>query len=303
MIQNLIHKDPDSLLRFTLNGGEARVFMVRTTRMTQEAADIHQASDVATAAIGRMLAVCAMMGGQLKEESGRLTVTVFGSGAGGRMTCGVQSNTLKITVENPQVVLPLNAEESLDVASFVGNDGQIAVAKDYDKSEPFTSLSRLVSGELGEDFAHYFTISEQIPSLVALGCLNQNGYVLSAGGILIQAMPGCPERTIQELENRVSFFANISREIYDQSLQQLADAWFLGMNPEFMGEVPLQLRCDCSRGKMLRALAALGREELEDIVHKGEISHLTCHFCRVQRDFEPDEVRALLIGGSKENVD
>ena len=293
-IATLMHPDTDSLLRLTLNGGEARVLMARTTRMAQEAAQIHQAGDTATAAIGRVLPACAMMGALIKEEAGRLTVTISGDGAGGRITCGVQANRLKISVENPQAELPPHPDGRLDVAGFVGRTGQLAVVKDFDKGEPFTSISHLVSGELGEDFAHYFTVSEQVPSLVALGCLNQDGVVLSSGGILIQAMPGCPDSTIAQLELRIPFYANISREIYDRGLRELAEAWFADFSPEFLGEEPLELRCDCSREKMRRALAALGRAELEDIRDSGEDTVLTCHFCRTQRSFDADDIASLL---------
>ncbi|MDI9520188.1 MAG: Hsp33 family molecular chaperone HslO [Bacillota bacterium] len=294
MTNNIIFKDPDSLLRFTLKDGQARVLMVRTTRAAQGAADIHQASDTCIAAMGRVLPICAMMGGLIKEEAGRLTVTIDGDGAGGRITCGVQANKLKISVENPQAELPMTPDDRLDVAGFVGSKGQIVVVKDYDKGEPFASVSRLVSGELGEDFAHYFTVSEQVPSLVALGCLNQDGVVLSSGGILIQAMPGCTDQVITDLENRIPFFANISREIYDRSLRQLAEAWFQDFDPLFLGEEPIELKCDCSREKMRRALVALGKEELEEIRDANEPAVLTCHFCRAQRSFDTEEISEIL---------
>lgn len=294
MTNNIIFKDPDSLLRFTLKDGQARVLMVRTTRAAQGAADIHQASDTCISAMGRVLPICAMMGGLIKEEAGRLTVTIDGDGAGGRITCGVQANKLKISVENPQAELPMTPDDRLDVAGFVGSKGQIVVVKDYDKGEPFASVSRLVSGELGEDFAHYFTVSEQVPSLVALGCLNQDGIVLSSGGILVQAMPGCTDQVITDLENRIPFFANISREIYDRSLRQLAEAWFQDFDPLFLGEEPIELKCDCSREKMRRALVALGKEELEEIRDANEPAVLTCHFCRAQRSFDTEEISEIL---------
>ncbi len=294
MTNQLIHQDKDSLLRLMLNDGEVRVMMVRATRMTQEAANIHQASDTATAAIGRVLPVCAMMGGLIKEEEGRLTVSISGDGAGGRITCGVQNNRLKIAVENPQAELPKLQDDRFDVAGFIGREGQIVVVKDFKGGEPFSSICRLVSGELGEDFAHYFTVSEQVPSLVALGCLNQDGVVLSAGGILIQAMPGCSNKTIAELELRIPFYANISREIYDRSLMQLATAWFADFEPTFLGEEKIVLQCDCSRDKMRRALAALGEEDLKDMLQTGEPAQLTCHFCRTERSFTPDDISAIL---------
>jgi len=303
MTQSLIFPDPDSLLRLTLMGGQARALMARTTRMAQQAADIHRASDTAAAAMGRLLPACAMLGGLVKEEKGRLTVTVTGDGAGGRMTCGVSGNRLKIAVEHPQAELPLTPEGRQDVAGFVGRSGRLAVVKDFDAGAPFTSVINFVSGELGEDFAHYFTISEQTPSLVALGCLNEAGTVLSSGGILIQAMPQCQERTLRALEVRIPFFANISREIYDRSLRELALQWFSDLQPDVLREEPLVLRCDCSRDRMRRALAALGKEELETMLASGEDARLTCHFCRTERAFGPEELRALVLGEAADGTD
>jgi molecular chaperone Hsp33 len=298
MTEQLIYPGGDSLLRMTLMGGQARVLMARTTRMAQKASDIHRASDTAACAIGRLLSVCAMMGGLIKDKKGRHTVSVSGDGAGGRMTCGVQENRLKIALAKPQAELPRLEDGRLDVSGFVGGKGQLVVVKDYGTGEPFTSLSALVSGELGEDFAHYFTVSEQTPSLVSLGCLNEASTVLSSGGILIQAMPGCMDRTISKLELRIPFFANISREIYDRSLITLAESWLGDMDLQVLGEEPLELRCDCSRVKMLRALSALGREELEEINASGEKTTLTCHFCRTERVFDTADVAGLLQGGA-----
>ncbi|MGI6694841.1 MAG: Hsp33 family molecular chaperone HslO [Christensenellales bacterium] len=294
MAENMIYPDPDSLLRFTLADGQARVFMIRSTRMAQQAADIHQASDTAAAAMGRLLPACAMLGGLMKEEEGRLSVTIDGGGPGGRMHCGVKNRDFKISVQNPQLQLLLTEDGRQDVGGFIGKTGKLIVVKDYGKGDPYTSVSNLVSGEIGEDFASYFTFSEQTPSLVAVGCLNEQGTVLSSGGILIQSLPGCGEDVIQALDIRIPFFANISREIFDRSLRQLAEAWFRGMAPEFMGEEPLTLRCDCSRERMGRALLALGKEELNRILETGEDSRLTCHFCRTQRVFPTEELWAML---------
>lgn len=293
MNQDFIFAEPDQLMRLTLNGGEARVLMCRTTRMAQEACDIHQASDTAACAMGRLLSVSAMMGGLIKERKGRLTVSVSGDGAGGKMSCCAQDGRLKIACQNPQAELPNNSRGNLDVAGFVGKQGQIVVVKDFDAGEPYTSISAIQSGELGDDFAHYFTFSEQVPSIVALGCLNQDGVVLSAGGILIQALPGCSEKTIQMLEDRIPFYSGISREIYDRPLRGLAEAWFRGLDPVFLGEDLLGLQCDCSALKMQSALLALGRDELMKMADKGEKAEMTCHYCRETRCFSPETLREL----------
>ncbi|MBQ2259388.1 MAG: Hsp33 family molecular chaperone HslO, partial [Spirochaetales bacterium] len=82
---------------------------------------------------------------------------------------------------------------------------------DLGLKEPYVGQSNLISGEIGEDLAMYFTASEQTPSLVSLGVLvAPGGPVLSAGGIVVQAMPGCSEEVLSALENRAWQLADIN---------------------------------------------------------------------------------------------
>ncbi len=292
--EDLIYHQPDTMLRLILGGDQARVFFCRTTRMTQQAADIHMASDVATSAMGRLLSAAAMLSAMIKEDKGSVTVTTRGDGVGGRLTVVGRGGELKIAVDNPQADLPLNKAGKQDVGGFVGRNGQLTVIKDMGKGEPYIGISNLVSGELGQDFAEYFTMSEQTPSLVALGCLNQNGVVLSAGGILIQALPGCDQALIDQLELREPFFAGVSREIFDMGLRELAANWFDGLEMQVLSEEPLTLRCDCSPQRMESALQALGLEELREIARDEQDTVMTCHFCRREHRITPQRVGALL---------
>lgn len=299
----LIYKDPDSVLRLSLMGGEARVTLCRATRATQQAVDIHAASDVAAAAIGRLLAASAMMAALMDGDDDTLTLAVAGDGPAGRLTVVARGEDLKIALDRPQAELPPRPDGRQDVAGYIGRHGRLSVVRDTGEGEPHVGISDLVSGELGEDFAEYYAQSEQTPSLVALGCLAQQGVVLSAGGILIQALPGCSERTLDQLELREPFFAGISREIYDRSLGELAALWFDGMEMEVLEEKGLRLRCDCSRDKMEKALIALGRADLEEIASTGEDTVMTCHFCRAQHSFSPQRLRELLDAREGEDRD
>lgn len=291
---DLIFNEPDGLLRMTIAGRQARVLMCRTTRLTQQAADIHQASDVATAAMGRLLSASAMLFSSIEDEGRSVTAIVSGDGVGGSMTVvGHSDGKLKIAVENPQAELPLRADGKQDVGDFVGRHGKLTVIRDRPEGEPYIGICNLVSGELGLDFAEYFTMSEQTPSLVALGCLNQAATVLSAGGILIQALPGCDMSVIDEIEKREPFFSGISRELYDKPMRELAEFWFQGMDLEILSEETLTLQCDCSREKMLGALRSLGQAELLEMAAEAKDTEMACHFCRSVHKFSPQELTDL----------
>ena len=292
-MDGLIFGAPDMLLRATIMGGQARIMMCRTTRLTQEASDTHLASDVATAAIGRILSGTAIVSAMLKEDKGSVTITFAGDGAGGKVTSVGRGGNLKISLENPQAELPkLNGKQ--DVEGFIGRNGRLTVIKDMGAGEPYVGASALVSGGVAQDLTQYFAVSEQTPSLIALGCLNSEGAVLSSGGILIQPMPGCKEKTLQMVEMRIPFFSNISRELYDRSMEELLGAWFRDMDLEILDEKPLGYKCDCSREKMTGALIATGEKELRSMLEENDDVEMVCWFCRTRRVFSPDDIKKLL---------
>lgn len=282
------------LLRMTLKGGEARVFLCDTTQMAQQARDIHHASNTCTAAMGRMLAAASIMGVGLKSEGDRITATINGGGPAGTL-CAVAGpdGAVKVTIENPEVELPLKPNGKLDVGGALGKDGQLTIMRSFGYGEPYVGRVALVSGEIAEDFAMYYLESEQTPSLCALGTL-VGEQVLSAGGILIQAMPGCSDELLDALEVRAELFGSISQLLEEMTLEDLAYACFRDLNPEVLEEIPLTLHCDCSRAYIERVLLSMGEKEMEDLIRTQNGCEVTCHFCRSSYAFTGDELRALL---------
>lgn len=290
------------LLRMTLKGGEARVFLCDTTQMAQQARDIHHASNTCTAAMGRMLAAAAIMGVGLKSEGDRITATINGGGPAGTL-CAVAGpdGTVKVTIENPEVELPLKPNGKLDVGGALGKDGQLTIMRSFGYGEPYVGRVALVSGEIAEDFAMYYLESEQTPSLCALGTL-VGEQVLSAGGILIQAMPGCSDALLDALEVRAELFGSISQLLEEMTLEDLAYACFRDLEPEVLEEIPLTLHCDCSREYIERVLLSMGEKEIEDLIRTQNGCEVTCHFCRSSYAFTGDELRTLLAQ-AQTNVD
>lgn len=285
---------PDEMLHITLMGGQARVLLCRTTAMARRAAEIHRPSSTALAAMSRTMTGTAMLGVMMKDPNASVTVTVAGDGPGGKITAVAHGPHVKVSMAHPEADLPLKKDGHLDVGGLVGHHGRLTVIKDLGLKEPYVGQTALVSGELGEDFARYFTVSEQQPSLVALGCLAHEGFCLSAGGVLVQAMPGCSEELLQQLELRSVFFSAISREVADVALEELAKAWFDGLDMQILTRETVLYQCDCSRDKMEKALIALGREELRQMIEEDRGAELTCHFCRTAHRFTAEQLLSLL---------
>ena len=290
----------DEMIRLSLMDGQARVMICETTALVQRASDIHSATPVCTAALGRLLTGTAMLGVMMKGERESVTVTVKGGGPMGTLVAVADHGDVRACADNPHVELPLRPDGKLDVGGAVGHEGRMSVVKDLGLREPYIGQCELVSGELAIDFANYYTISEQQPSLVALGVLVSGDTVLKAGGLLIQPMPGCTEETLQQLELRSPMFADISRELSFAPKEQLVEDWFRGLKPVELERTPLRYCCSCSRERMERALISLGRKELQTLIDEDRGAELGCHFCHSQYAFTTQELKELLAQASRD---
>ena len=286
------HAPPSRLLHAVLCGGEARVLLCDVTRMAREAAEIHGSSRVCTVAMGRMIAAAAMMGCQLKDARESVTVTLRGNGPAGPLVAVARRGAVKVTIARPEVELPPLADGGLDVGGALGREGRLSVVRDLGFGEPYVGQVRLVSGEIGEDIAMYYTASEQTPTLCALGVRLGEG-VRAAGGVLLQAMPGCGESTVETLELRSQLFTGLSGLLQEYTLERLLAVCFDGLSPEVLEEAPLRLACDCTRERIERALLALGARELGEMIDEGRGAEVNCHFCRKRYAFAEAELAAL----------
>ena len=293
-------REGDEMIRGTLMDGQVRWMMCETTRMAQRAADIHHATPVCTAAMGRLMTATSMMGVMMKGENESVTVNIKGGGPMGTVVAVANHGDLKVCADDPQVELPLREDGKLNVGAAIGKDGYMTVIKDLGLREPYIGQIELVSGELGIDFANYYTVSEQSPSLVALGVLVAGDTVLKAGGLLIQPLPGCPDEVIDQIELRSPMFSDISREMTFAPKEELLEDWFRGMDLQVLERMPLRYNCGCSRYRMEKALISLGRRELQTIIDEDTGAELGCHFCHSKYACTTDELKDLLARASRD---
>ncbi|MDL2257536.1 Hsp33 family molecular chaperone HslO [Eubacteriales bacterium OttesenSCG-928-K08] len=275
-----------------------RIIAISARDMVEEARNIHGLSRVLTAGLGRQLMATAMMSTQLKHEGESLTTIIKGGGPAGNMVCtGRFGGLVKGYVFNPTVELPLNAKGKLDVSGAVGKNGKITVIRDLSLKEPYVGECNLVSGEIAEDFAQYFTASEQTPSLVYLGVrLNPTSCkTLAGGGIIAQPLPDCPDEYIDELQFRAQEITSLTLRLEEgETLHEALFNIFEGMELSIVGETAPLFQCDCSRERTERALIALGNDELTEMIEEDEGAELTCQFCNKAYSFNKEDLLALL---------
>lgn len=257
---------------------------------------IHKTSAVVTAALGRLSIAASLIGNGLKGENDSVTIRMNGGGATGILIAVSDSRgNVKSYVGNPIVELPLNRYGKLDVSGAVGKDGTLSVVKDLGLKEPYVGQVPIVSGEIAEDIANYFAVSEQIPTVCGLGVLvNPDLTVKAAGGYLIQLLPFADESCIDILEANVNKLPPVTSMLDSgMSAEDIAKSVLDGLKPEVMDSFEVNYKCDCSKERVERALVSLGREELVKMAEEQDSTEVCCHFCDKKYVFSKDEIVTL----------
>ncbi|MDD2585476.1 MAG: Hsp33 family molecular chaperone HslO [Syntrophomonadaceae bacterium] len=286
----------DYLLKAIDNAKQIRLTIVSTTAVVQEMHERHQTSATASAALGRVLTAALIMGTDLKGKNHILTIRVDGNGIAGPIIATVDSaGNGRGTIYNPAADLPSKSPGKLDVGKLVGTDGYLEVIKDMGMKQPFIGRVPIVSGEIAEDLTSYYLLSEQIPSLVSLGVLVAPDLnIRSAGGLIVQAMPGADDSLLELIENNVLAMGSISDIINSsENLEDIVASIMEGLNYSIIDKRPVQFKCTCNHERLAMILASLSLEEINEIYSANGKLEVTCNFCSEVYQYSVDEIVGL----------
>jgi molecular chaperone Hsp33 len=284
-------------------GDSVRIVAARTTALVAEAQARHDCSPTVTAALGRLLTGAALMGMFLKGRE-RITLQVNGSGPVRALVADViVGGRVRGYPLRPRADLPLNERGKFDVSGVVGR-GFLHVTRTFDTGLPYTSAVPLASGEIGDDLAHYFAHSEQVPSVVAVGVLANPQGVLAAGGFLAHLLPGANETTIANLEDNVRRLPHIGSMFYDgRSPEEVVASAAGNLGARVTQIAPLSFACTCNRARVTRVLVGLGSAELNQMANADNDTEVTCDFCGQRYYFSPQEIRESLMAAKEKTAD
>ncbi len=288
-------KKQSKILRAMSRDGSARIFVINSTDIVDQAVQYHHTTPTATAALGRVLTAASLMGTLLKEKEHSLTLRFHGDGPAGTILAAADYfGNVKGYIENPDVDIPKKSNGKLDVRGAVGA-GFMSVSRDLGLKEPYISQAPIVSGEIAEDVTSYFATSEQTPTLCALGVLVDVDYSCKgAGGVLIQLLPFADEGTIDQIEKNAPLLASVSKLFAEgKSNEEILSIAFRDIPYDLFDELEVDYVCDCSRERTERALLAVGRDEVDNILTEQGQVEICCHFCDKKYVFTRDDCDAL----------
>lgn len=286
----------DYIVRATAADSQIRAFAITSRDLVEQSRIYHNTSPVITAALGRLLTGGAMMGAMMKGEKDVLTLQIMCSGPAKGLTVTANSKgNVKGYPQVPDVILPANAKGKLDVGGAL-DLGVLSVIKDIGMKEPYIGQVQLQTGEIGDDLTYYFATSEQVPSAVGLGVLmNKDNTVKQAGGFIIQLMPFTDDEIIEKLEKKVAEVTSVT-DLLEQGatpeslLEQILGEFGLEINET----LPVQYHCDCSKERVTRVIASIGKKDIQEMIDDNEPIEVNCQFCDKHYVFSTEELKEII---------
>lgn len=288
------------MVRAVALDGLVRAFAIDSTSTVGELRRRHATDPAVTAALGRLATGTLLFGAMLKEEDQLVTVRVQGNGPAGTLLASANGNgEVRGLVANPRPdVEQVNSRGKLNVSGVVGTEGRLTVTRDVGLREPHTSTVELVSGEVGEDLAHFLATSEQIPSAVGIGVFVQtSGAVEAAGGYIVQLMPGIRDAQAAEIEALIRDLPHPTTMLREGDRPEQMLSRIFPHDLQVLENKPVRFHCPCSRERAERALLLLGADELRSLIEadaaKGA-TEVTCQFCMAVYTLTIPELEQLL---------
>lgn len=282
--------------------GRIRVYIASSTNLVENARITHNTSPTASAAFGRTLTAGVMMGAMMKNERDVFTLKIAGGGPAGNIYVVAKNNgVIKGYIDNPLADVPSREDGKLDVGALVGKNGSITTIMDLGLKEPYVGQSNIISGEIAEDIANFYALSEQQPSAVSLGVLvDKDISIRAAGGYIIQLLPGVSDEDIDKIEARLANISPVSAMIDNgMTPEEIMDDILGDFNMQILEKLDIEYKCDCSREKIEQVVISLGKQEIVDIIEEDGQAEIVCHFCNTKHQFNEENLNKIIVDNFK----
>lgn len=267
--------------RFVSNDFTIRAASVDATDVVKAMQSIQGTMPIPTVAVGKAMVGALLMASQFKADQ---SLGVYFKGDGPLL--GVYADASfegKVRGYTPQHQYQPKEYKSLSTAEAIGR-GTLTVVRHLPfQKQPHSGTVEIQTGEIGDDIAYYLDQSQQIRSIISLGVyLDPYGRVLSAGGIMIEVMPGVEDEVVNKLEsNAKKINVNVSKSLHEgKHPVELVIPFMEGIPfTELDHNYPLEFFCPCTEERVIDSLVILGEEDLQDMIQKNEPAEVMCQMC------------------------
>lgn len=282
----------DAIVRALLQDSNLKVSVAVLTGVAREARRRHGLKSASASLFAQGLLGGALMA-SLGKGAARVNLQLECDGPmRGFFVDAASSGDIRGYVKNPHVDVELS-EGVFQWRAALGNSGFISVLRDVG-GEYYRSSVELVSMRLSDDLNHYFKISDQIATRVALTVQKEGKEGLGrVAGVLVQAMPEADLEALQRIG------ADLETKLHDAvaKLEALsAPALMAELFPgvPVLVETPIQFTCDCSKERAMATIETLGAAEVQEIVDTLGSTAVTCQFCGTKHEIGLPDLWVIL---------
>lgn len=284
----------DVLNRYLFNDMHVRGELVQLSKSYQSIIKNHNYPIGVRLLLGELMVATCLLSATLKFE-GEITVQLQGDGPIGYMSVNGDHN------QKMRGIAKLKPEQEQTTAKslheLIGK-GTMVITIRPEKGEAYQGVVALEEETLAECLAHYFKVSEQIPTKIWLFSDDEKQQV---AGSLIQLLPD-GDGSSENLAKQESDFEHISQltntiktdEVFSLEAQALLYRLYHQEKVSLFDPQTVSYQCGCSHDKCLGAIAQIEPTEIESILAEQSKISMTCDYCLTSYDFFYDDLKSFI---------
>jgi len=279
--------NPDQVVRALADDGSFRVIVARTGDTVAGVLDMQSAKN-STAQYLAELVTGAILVRETMAPAYRVQTILKG---------GAEMGSLVADAHPDGMTRGLISRSDHDGAFALGDDAMLQVVRTMKNGSLQQGVvsARAESGIPGA-LMEYMQSSEQVVSVVDVCAVLEDGKVVGAGGFIVQVLPEVGVETLAPMIERLEAFDQLEPTVRDS-----------GGDPDsilaaIMGDVAytrveessVSSGCNCSRVRVMSALASLGQAEIQALIAEERMLDMSCDYCCTHYQVASAELRGLV---------
>lgn len=282
----------DVLNRYLFEDLYVRGELVQLNKSYQQTIENHNYPQGVRVLLGELMAATCLLTATLKFE-GDVTVQLQGDGPVGYMSINGNEK------QQMRGIARLTEETQATGLKALMGKGNMVITIRPNQGQAYQGVVALEEETLAGCLAHYFDVSEQIPTKIWLFSDDENKQV---GGSLIQLLPGSDESDGGDKEKQQSDFEHLAQitntikteELFSLDAEQLLYRLYHQEKVRLFDPQNVSFVCGCSAEKCLAAIAQMEPVEIKAVIEEQGSVNMTCEYCATSYVFDEQQLAPYL---------